>query len=309
MKKKVLVLYGGLSEEREISIKSGKAVSKALEKKGFTVLEYDFNGKLEEIISSFSPDIVFIALHGRFGEDGTVQGALEILGIPYTGSDVLTSSVCMNKLFTKFILQSINIPTPKYVSIKKDKSISYDKVCEYLNSKKVVVKPNDQGSTVGLSIVSNESEYLVALEKAFKLSSVVLLEEYLKGTEITVSVIGNYPDYKILPIIEIIPAHEYYDYESKYIPGMSIHKIPANISKNAENKAIEFANTIAKTLNLRDFARIDMIVKDETPYVLEINTIPGFTETSLVPDAAKAIGISFEDLVELIIREALKRGQ
>lgn len=309
MKKKVLVLYGGLSEEREISIKSGKAVSKALEKKGFTVLEYDFKGKLEEILTTFSPDIVFIALHGKFGEDGTVQGALEISGVPYTGSDVLTSSVCMNKLFTKLLLQSINITIPKYISVKRGDRIPYDNACEFLKSKRVVVKPNDQGSTVGLSIVSNEQEYLLALEKAFKLSSIVLLEEYLKGTEITVSVIGNCPNYKILPIIEIIPAHEYYDYESKYIPGMSIHKIPASISKNAENKAIEFANVIAKTFNLRDFARIDMIVKDETPYVLEINTIPGFTETSLVPDAAKAVGISFEDLVEFIIKEALKRKQ
>jgi len=307
MREKILVLCGGLSRERDISIKSGKAVSAALRKKNYEVSEYDFDGKLEKAIDYYRPDIVFIALHGNFGEDGTVQGSLELLGIPYTGSGVLASSLCMNKLFSKWMFKQIGVKTPEYFSMRKDSIISYREASLFLKTDRIVIKPNDQGSTLGISIVSDEINYKQGLDEAFNLSEIVIAEEYIKGTEITISIIGNHPAIKILPIIEIVPVHEYYDFTSKYIPGMSQHLIPARISKNVESISNEYGRKIYESFNLRDFSRIDMIVNDEVPYVLEVNTIPGFTETSLVPDAAKFIGITFEDLVEFIVIEALKR--
>ncbi len=307
MSKKVLVLYGGLSTEREISIRSGRAVASALNRKGYQVIEHDFHGRIEDVVSETAPDLVFIALHGRYGEDGTVQGALEFLKVPYTGSDILASSLCMNKLFTKYMFKALGIPTPGFHSLRMGENVSFNEACKLLNSKRIVVKPNDQGSTIGISIVSDEDAFKKGLKEAFELSNIVLIEEYIKGTEVTVSVIGNYPEVKVLPVIEIIPVHEYYDFASKYTPGMSQHLIPARISDKARRLASDLGKKVYEEFGLRDFARVDMIVRDDYPYVLEINTIPGFTETSLVPDAAKASGMSFEDLVDFIVSQALKR--
>ncbi len=309
MNEKVLVLYGGLSKEREISIRSGRAVATSLKRNGFIVEEFDFRGKIEHILKTFSPDVVFIALHGKYGEDGTVQGALEIAGIPYTGSDVLASAICMNKFITKKLFNSLDIETPQSLLFRKGKQVPYKNVREYLKSDKVVIKPVDQGSTIGISIVDNEEDFKKGVRKAFELSDDIITEQFISGKEITVTVIGNGDNIIALPTIEIVPENDFYDYESKYVPGMSHHIIPARISGIANEKAKENALLIYKKLGLRDFARIDFIVSQEVPFALEANTIPGFTETSLVPDAARAYGMTFDNLTAFIVNEALKRNK
>ncbi len=308
MSKKILVLDGGLSTEREVSKKSGRAIYNALVKKGFDALEFDFRGKLEEIVSEFKPDAVFIALHGKFGEDGTVQGMLELLDIPYTGSGVLASAVCMDKLTTKRLFNALEINTPRYIHLKKGEVLEFGEALKVLQSDKVVIKPADQGSTIGITITDDREEFEKGLKDAFELSETVLIEEFVKGKEITVSIIGNEEKIEVLPVIEIIPAHKFYDFESKYTPGMSKHLIPANISSSAYKEAENLSIKAYSGLNVRDFGRIDLIVSEQGEvYALEVNTIPGFTETSLLPDAAKSAGISFEDLVEKIIGFALSR--
>jgi len=310
MNEKVLVLDGGLSTEREVSRNSGSSITKALQKSGFLVKEFDFQGKLEKIIGQFRPDVVFIALHGKYGEDGTVQGMLELLGVPYTGSGVTASAVCMDKLLTKRLFSSMNVKTPDYFSMRKGDFVSFDDAKKRLKSDKVVIKPVDQGSTIGITIAKTSSEYVRGVDKAFALSDRVIIETFIPGTEITVSVIGNGSSIRVFPIIEIVPENEFYDYESKYTPGMSHHIIPARINKKSYETAEKLSAFIYREFNVRDFGRIDFIVdKDGEVYALEVNTIPGFTETSLLPDAARAAGISFEKLVASIVQFALARAK
>ena len=306
MREKVLVIYGGLSEEREISLRSGKAIAKALGRRNFQVKEFDFQGHVEQVVEEFKPDVVFIALHGTFGEDGSIQGALEILRVPYTGSSVLQSALCMNKLFSKYLFREFNIPTPEFL-YTEDLEISYEYAKSILSVEKMVIKPVDQGSAIGVSIVQNGDQFKQGLETAFSFSKGVIIEEFIQGKEITVSVIGNLQNIIVLPVIEIVPSHNFYDYFSKYTPGMSTHIIPANIPKEVSDLASKLAYNIYTSFSLRDFARIDFVVKNTLPYVLEVNTIPGFTETSLIPDAARAYGMSFDDLTEFIVNETLKR--
>ena len=313
MSEKVLVLYGGMSSERTVSQRSGKAIANGLKKAGFTVKEFDFKGRMENVIDQFMPDVVFIALHGKFGEDGTVQGALELLGVPYTGSGVLASSVCMDKFFTKMIFREMGIPTPNFLSFEKSDLSGipdFSDILKLLNARKVVIKPVDQGSTIGITIASTEEKFKEGINVAFSFSNRIIIEKFIEGKEITVSVIGNGESLKVLPIIEIVPENEFYDFESKYTPGMSHHIIPAHISKESYSEAERIAFRIYNAFKLRDFARIDFIVSDSGDvFALEINTIPGFTETSLLPDAAKAAGIDFPNLVKFIVNEAIKRAK
>ena len=309
MNEKVLVLYGGLSKEREVSIRSGRAVAASLRRNGFIVKEFDFKGKIETVLESFSPDVVFIALHGKYGEDGTVQGALEIAGVPYTGSGVLASAVCMNKFITKKLFNSLDIETAEFLPFHKGEKLSYKEVTRYLKSNKIVIKPVDQGSTIGISIVDNEDDFKKGIKEAFALSDDIIVEQFINGKEITITVIGNNNNVIALPTIEIVPENDFYDYESKYVPGMSHHIIPARISRVTDEKAKKNALLIYKNFGLRDFARIDFIVSNGIPFALEVNTIPGFTETSLVPDAARAYGMTFDNLTAFIVNEALKRNK
>ncbi len=309
MNEKVLVLYGGLSKEREVSIRSGRAVAASLRRNGFIVKEFDFKGKIETVLESFSPDVVFIALHGKYGEDGTVQGALEIAGVPYTGSGVLASAVCMNKFITKKLFNSLDIETAEFLPFHKGEKLSYKEVTRYLKSNKIVIKPVDQGSTIGISIVDNEDDFKKGIKEAFALSDDIIVEQFINGKEITITVIGNNNNVIALPTIEIVPENDFYDYESKYVPGMSHHIIPARISRVTDEKAKKNALLIYKNFGLRDFARIDFIVSNGIPFALEVNTIPGFTETSLVPDAARAYGMTFDNLTTFVVNEALKRNK
>jgi D-alanine-D-alanine ligase len=307
---RVLVLMGGTSEEREISLQSGANVCAALEKKGYQVESLDLNKDNLNQIADIAPDVVFIALHGKNGEDGTVQGHLDLLGIPYTGSGVTSSAICMNKILTKKLLSYEGLPTPDFIIMKKN---TFDRACFVVRSmvKKfglpMVVKAATQGSSIGTYIIKKEEEILPAIEAAFQYDDEVLVEQYIDGILLTASVLGN-DNPCVLPIIEITSSNEFYDYESKYTPGMCEHIVPARISQELQDKICRVSEEAYKSLSCKGFARIDFMVdRQGQPYILEINTIPGLTDMSLVPDAARAVGISYEDLLERLLELALEK--
>lgn len=304
---RVLVLMGGTSEEREISLQSGANVCMALKKKGYQVETLDLNRDTLNRIAEIAPDVVFIALHGKNGEDGTIQGHLDLLGIPYTGSGVASSAICMNKIITKKILSYEGLPTPDFIIICKDTFDRASFVVRSLVQKfglPMVVKAATQGSSIGTYIVKKEDEILPAIEAAFQYDDEVLIEKYIDGTLLTVSILGNHNPC-VLPIIEITSSNEFYDYESKYTPGMCEHIVPARIGQDIQNKITRISEEAYKSLSCRGFARIDFMLDGEGhPYILEINTIPGLTDMSLVPDAARAVGISYEDLIVRLLELA-----
>ncbi|MDD3270448.1 MAG: D-alanine--D-alanine ligase [Syntrophomonadaceae bacterium] len=307
MVKKVLVLMGGTSEEREVSLKSGQAVVKALQEKGYQVESLDLNPGVLGDIEKIKPDVVFIALHGRNGEDGTVQGYLDLLGIPYTGSGVAASAIGMDKILTKKILCYEGLPTAEFEVIRK-RDFNRDSFSENSLIARfglpIVVKPPTQGSSVGTTIVRDKNDLIAAIEKALVFGDEVLLERFIAGTELTVAIIGN-DEPVVLPVIEITAENEYYDYESKYTPGMSSHIIPARIADDSRELIEGLAKKAYQALKCRGFSRIDFILdQNGKPYILENNTIPGMTATSLIPDAARAAGINFPELLEKIIEMA-----
>jgi D-alanine-D-alanine ligase len=307
--KKVAVLLGGKSTEREISLKTGKQIAIALAGKGYIVREVDAAGPLVADLDAFHPDVVFIALHGKYGEDGTIQGLLEILGYPYTGSGVLSSAVGMDKVMTKKLLVAERISTPDYKVIHRSdlvkKSVAQlaAEAAERLDYP-LVVKPSCQGSTIGITIPKNAKELEAAIDDALCYDDFALAEKFIDGMELTVSVLGT-EELQTLPIIEIVSDTGFYDYKAKYDLGLSHHIIPARIPPEAATRVNELALRTYRALGCRQFARVDvMLSKDEVPYVLEANTIPGLTPTSLFPDAAKSAGISFEELVAGLVDEA-----
>ncbi|MGR6836025.1 D-alanine--D-alanine ligase [Syntrophomonas erecta] len=307
---KVLVLMGGTSAEREVSLRSGRAVYHALKQAGYEAIELDFTGNNLGEISKINPDVVFIALHGKQGEDGTVQGHLELLGIPYTGSGVATSAVCMDKILTKKLLDYDGIPTADFMIVSRsqyelDPTNIECEIAQQLGIP-VVIKPATQGSSIGTVIVRNTADIREAFQQAFVYDHDVLVEEFIDGTEITVAIIGN-ENAQVLPIIEITSENEFYDYESKYTQGMCHHIIPARIAEEIAAQANLIAQKAYQAMGCRGFARVDIMIDQQgNPYVLEINTIPGMTEMSLVPDAARAAGIEFVQLVDKIIKLALE---
>lgn len=295
---KIGVLMGGLSSEREISLKSGSAIYNELKKHNHRVVAIDINKRSFEKVTRAKIDIAVIALHGTYGEDGVIQGILEFLGIPYTGSGVLGSALGMNKIVTKQLFEYNKIPTPKWCVIENLKDIKKIKI-EF----PLVFKPSAEGSAIGVSIVKNKKDVKKAFSEAAKYSKKILVEKYIKGTEISVPVLLN----NALPVIEIIPKNQFYDYTSKYTQGMSEHVIPARINKMAYKKAQLYAVMAHNVLNCRDFSRIDMIVRGSDIFVLEVNTLPGMTSLSLFPESAKYYGISFYELILIFIKAALER--
>lgn len=286
--KKIGVLYGGTSSEREISLKSGKAVMNAFRKMKMNAVAIDVDKKAAEKIKKEKIDVAYIALHGPIGEDGTIQGMLEVMGIPYTGCGVFASSASMDKNISKLLFKCAGVLTPDWFTIKK-----FEIVPE-IKKYPVVVKPVDQGSAIGISIVKKASEFAPAVKTAFKYSDEVLVEQFIKGKEITVGVL----DGQALPVVEIVPKGKFYDFKSKYGKGGSKHIIPARISRNSYNQAMYDAEKVYKTFKCKTLCRVDMIVDaGGKVWVLENNTVPGMTTTSLLPDEAKAAGISFEELV------------
>jgi D-alanine-D-alanine ligase len=301
---------GGESQEREVSLRSGQAVYEALQDSSYEVMKLDFKSDAINQLIEIDPDVVFIALHGKNGEDGTVQGLLELLGKPYTGSGVAASAICMNKIISKKMFTFENIPTPEYQIIDKHFLDQADKNIDSLLEKiglPMVIKAATQGSSIGTFIVRCREMIEKAIVDALVFDPEVLVEEFIDGVEITASVIGN-EEALVLPLIEITSVNEFYDYESKYTPGMCSHIIPARIDDKIRREIETISKKTYEALGCRGFSRIDFIVDQlGNPYVLEVNTIPGMTDMSLVPDAARAAGMSFKQLVEYIVRLALDK--
>lgn len=304
-------MCGGWSAEREISLKSGEAVYRALLEKGWDAVKVDVGPDVAGELRAARVDVAFIALHGKGGEDGSIQGLLEIMGIPYTGPGILASALAMNKAATKRMLVAEGLPTPPSLTLEQgagDLRALAGRVLREM-SLPVVVKPATQGSSVGMEIVRGEEGLESALAGAFRYDPVVLVEKFIPGTEVTAAVLGNARPV-VLPLIEIVSAKGVYDYEAKYTPGMSDHLIPPRLADGVQRRVAEIALAAYKLLGCRGFSRVDFIVgEDLQPYVLEVNTIPGLTEVSLFPDAARAAGISFGDLVERLIALALGKEE
>ena len=303
---RVAVLKGGRSAERAVSLNSGAQAAAALRGAGFDVIEID-TGDDEFIgeLSSSEADVAFIALHGRFGEDGTVQGLCELLELPYVGSGVLASALAMDKVMSKRFFTQAELATPDYVVLRRHELFDIGALVDSLGDK-TVVKPANEGSSVGMTIVHEPAELSEAIEKAFGFDRQVLVERFVAGVEVTVAVLGN-DDVVALPTLEIVPENEFYDYDSKYVPGMCRHIIPAGVSEAAREECQRLAVEAHKTLGCRGLSRSDTIVAaDGSVWLLEVNTIPGMTSTSLVPDAARAAGIEFPELCRMLVEYALE---
>ena len=303
----VALLAGGKSHEREISIASGAAAKVALERLGFKVGMIDPASKqdLARLVND-KFDVAFLCLHGKFGEDGTVQGLLETIGLPYTGSGVWASATAIDKARSKIFYERNNIPTPQSITLKSPGSVSASAVEEALGSN-VVVKAATEGSAIGVFIVQGKAEIEEAINKAFEVDSEVLIERYVTGREFTIAVLGN-SNAKALPVIEIIPKSNFYDFESKYAKGGSKHVCPAEIDNNLALDMQNAAVAAHNALGCAGMSRSDFILDSEGNFwVLETNTIPGMTETSLLPDAAKAAGISFDQLCLKLTEFALEK--
>jgi D-alanine-D-alanine ligase len=292
--KKVAVLYGGLSAEREVSLRSGAAAIDALKKAGFTdIMPVDAARDLPAVLSLVRPDVCFNILHGTYGEDGRVQGLLELMGIPCTGSDSFSSTIAFDKLLSKVVFDLNGIPTPEYVQIKRDDRAPFIPC---------VVKPARQGSTIGISIVKDEADFEQAKEEAFRYDDRVVVEKFITGKELTISILSG----KALPIIWINPKSGFYDYESKYTKGATDYLLDTGLSAEETATIQELSLKTFKSAGCSSFGRVDVIYDGRTPWVLEINTLPGLTETSLLPKAAAKAGIGFDELVTLMIQDALE---
>lgn len=291
---KVSVLLGGTSAERDVSLKTGKAVLNACLELGLDAYSVDFVGDYKSIINDLkNSDIVFNALHGTIGEDGTIQKWLEKNKLIYTGSNSESSRLCMDKNDSKSIVKQNNYRTPNWLFVEINDIIpkSFKYPC--------IVKPNAQGSTFGLSIANNEIELIDAIKLAGQFDDHILIEDYIIGREITIGIL----DHKALPIVEIIPDHNLYDYECKYNPGMSRYICPADIDSATEAQIKEDSEKIFKILGCSSYGRLDFLLDEKNNYYfLELNTLPGMTSTSLLPIAAKKAGKSFTQLVHDIIR-------
>ena len=323
---KVLVLMGGDSPEREVSISTAEGVIGALRRLGHKVIGLDpatgalLEGRTEppklrpkallpirEMVKSpalAQAEVVFLALHGGKGEDGTIQSLLDLAGIPYTGSGLLASTLAMHKPTAKLLFQGAGISTPAWFVIKEGKEKIAEKIRDGFGFP-VVVKPASQGSTVGISIVKEEDGLEGALDLARKFGKEVLIEDYIPGRELTVGILGREP----LPVVEVIPEGGFYDYERKYTKGKSRYIVPAHIPARISERIKDMALKAFDLLRCEGYARVDFRYGDDGGlYCLEVNTLPGMTSTSLVPMAAQAAGIGFDQLVERIIEIALRKG-
>ena len=306
-RRKIVVLMGGPSTEAEVSRRTGQAVADALKSKNYNVETMELNPQtFAADIKKKNCGIVFNAVHGYCGEDGLVQGTLDMLRIPYTGSGVLAAALTMDKVFTKRIFSAAKISTPKFeVYRKPDKSDELVKIIEEKFGLPVVIKAASQGSSIGVSIVENSEDVAEAIEDAFTFGDEILVEEFIDGRELTVAVYGNADEAEALPIIEITTITGRYDYKTKYTKGASTHIVPAELSKKLTEKIQNLAIKAFKICNCSGVARVDMMLSSlNTPYVIEVNSVPGMTETSLVPDAARAAGIEFPELCEKILNLA-----
>ncbi|MFN4213175.1 MULTISPECIES: D-alanine--D-alanine ligase [Exiguobacterium] len=303
---KVAVLYGGVSGEREVSLTSGKGMIEALKERGHDVVAIDFHPERANELLSLEADVVLSALHGKYGEDGRVQSLLEMAQLPYTGSGVLASALAMDKARAKIIFAAAGIRVARDVLVESADEIDL-KVAEWGGEFPCVVKPAQEGSSNGLTIAMDETMLRDGIAKAFECDTAVLVEQYIKGRELTVPVLGNRGNEYALPVIEIIPKNEFYDYESKYTEGGSVHVCPAELPE-ALTKEVQDAAVLAhRALGCAGYSRSDFLVsEDGLAYILETNTLPGMTPLSLFPDSARAVGISYGELLERFIELALE---
>jgi len=296
--KKIGVLLGGLSAEREISLKTGNAALRALKSLGYHAVAIDVDPTLPQKLLDAGIDVAFVALHGRFGEDGRVQGLLEMLQIPYTGSGVMASSMAIDKVMTKqqFVLHEI--ATPQFDFMQPGDSAA--DLCQRCQNFPVIIKPSREGSTIGISIARDERALREGVDSAAQLDGTVLVEEFIAGRELTVSVVNG----QVMPIIEIVPKSGFYDYQSKYTSGATEYLLPPALDKDQTKMAQQAALKACQILGCRGAARVDFMLRGSELFCIEVNTIPGMTETSLLPKAAQAAGIEFSALVEMILLDA-----
>ena len=303
---RIVVICGGISSEREVSLRSGKAVFSALRDRGYqNVTLFDLTrDSLKELITH-EIDLAFLALHGKGGEDGCIQGLLELLEIPYTGSSVEASAICMNKIRTKEILRQASLPTPHFLTYRKEDGIDLNQIArEILDviGLPIVLKSPCEGSSVGVVIVKEQDALVGAIDEIFGYGDLLMAEEFMSGVELTLPILGN-EALTTLPIIEITSENEFYDYEAKYTQGMCHHIIPARISNDVQKKIAEIGKAAYRALGCSGLSRIDFMINGKgEPMILEVNTLPGMTEMSLFPDAARSVGMSFGDLIEEILR-------
>lgn len=298
---------GGKSAEREISLKSGRAMEASLRRQGCTVVAIDLDETVAERLRQEKIDLVVNALHGCGGEDGAIQGLLEILGIPYTGSGVLASAIGMNKVMTKRLLEAQGVPTPKY-SVLRSEHLSAAGFREYPVGLEgtVVVKPSSEGSTIGVTIVRDRGAIEAAYREAFRHGEEILVEEYIEGHEVTVGILDETP----LPLIEIVPKGAFYDFQAKYTKERTEYIVPARFSPEVTKAVQRMALKTHRIIGCRGCSRVDFrIDRGDRPFVLEINTVPGMTETSLLPKAAAAAGISYDQLVAKIVQSAMESSR
>ena len=298
---------GGPSTECEVSLKTGKAIVSALHAKGYNAIPIELEpARLIEQLKAEKIDVVFNAIHGRFGEDGVLQGVLTMLGIPFTGSGVLASAVAMDKAISKQIFKAAHIPTPRaiyYQDTDNTKAVIADIKRQFVFP--LVIKASGQGSSIGVYIVQRETDVESSLAEAFKLSDRVIVEEFIDGRELTVALLGN-DTMTVLPIIEIVPRTGRYDYQAKYTKGYTNYLVPAQLDSITTLLVERTATAAAAALRCRGIARVDMMLdKHGNVYVLEVNTMPGMTATSLVPKAAAAMGMDFPELCEKILMSAV----
>ncbi|MDD7792810.1 D-alanine--D-alanine ligase [Clostridium sp. 'White wine YQ'] len=296
---KVGVIMGGVSSERDISIASGNSVVENLDKNKYEVVPILLNSKEELVEKVKGIDFALLALHGKFGEDGAVQAVLETLGIPYSGCGIMSSSVCMDKDMTKKVLKACDIRTARWFNVSSIEEINYEVIEEF--GYPVVVKPNSGGSSVATFVVNDKDSIEGCVAEALKWDSEVMIEEYIKGDEITCPVI----DGKLYPIIAIKPKSSFFDYASKYSDG-GADEFVVELEEELYTEVQKMAFATYKALKCSVYARVDMIVKEGVPYILEVNTLPGMTKNSLIPKSAAGINIEFNELLDIIIDKSLK---
>ncbi len=312
MKKSIAVLMGGRSLEREISIKSGQRISNALRKLGHDVAKLDVDQHIIENLKAEKYDLAYIALHGKDGEDGTIQEMLEVLGIPYTGPGVYANVFSFDKIVSKQLFNKLGIPTPRFYFLNGSSfsELGASKILPQIVERlglPLVVKPSAQGSALGIKLVEKEEALTDAIISALGYSKKVILEKYVDGIELAASIIGKEGP-RVLPVVEIVPDNGLFDFQSRTGSGNTGYFIPARIPDKDMKTVQDTALAVHRALDCTDLSRVDIILdkKDRVPYVLELNTSPGMTDTSLLPMAAGEAGISFEELVDNIVNMALK---
>jgi len=291
------VLMGGISAEREISLKSGAAVSGALKSMGLNVVEIDAGHDVSDVLGNENIDLAFVVLHGGYGENGAIQGLLEVQGIPYTGSGIMASAIAMDKLVSKTMFKNAGLSVPDYIEV--DEAVSDIPI-----KLPVVVKPSREGSSIGVAIVNSSDELAPALKAALAFEGPALVERYVKGRDVQIAVLNN----RALGGVEVRPKGGFYSYEAKYTSGMTDYVIPPEIDGELYDKAMEVGLAAHNAIGASGATRVDLMIDEkDNIYVLEVNTIPGMTETSLLPKIAQHAGMDMKALVEAMAQDGLKR--